>query len=45
MVDGDKFKSHDSGSHFIKLTFKNGHRQKNPYTFVNNLKLQIKISK
>ena len=29
MVDGAKFNSHDSGSHFKKLTFKNGYQKKN----------------
>ena len=40
MVDGAKFNSHDSCSHFKKLTFKNDHWKKNSYTFVY-LKLQV----
>ena len=43
MVDGAKFNSHDSGSHFKKSTFKNGYQKKNEYIFVTGLKLQVRL--
>ena len=39
LVDDAKFNSHDSGSNFKKLTFKNGYLKKNSYIFVTELKL------
>ena len=44
MVDGAKFNSHDSGSHFKKSTFKNGYWKKKSYMFVTELKLQVRLS-
>ena len=44
MVDGAKFNSHDSGSHFKKSTFQNGYWKKNSYIFVTGLKLQVTLS-
>ena len=43
MVDGAKFNSHDSGSHFKKSTFKNGYQKKKEYIFVTGLKLQVRL--
>ena len=40
MLDGSKFNSHGSGSHFKKSTFKNYHWKKNPYIFVTELKFK-----
>ena len=42
MIDGAKFNSHDSGSHFKKSTFKNGHWKEKSYIFVTELKLQVR---
>ena len=36
MVDGAKFNSYDSGSHFKKSTFKNGYWKKKSYIFVTD---------
>ena len=44
MIDGAKFNSHDSGSHFKKSTFKNGCQKKNSYIVVTELKLQVRLS-
>ena len=44
MVNGAKFNSHDSGSHFKKSTFKNGCWKKNSNIFVTELKLQVRLS-
>ena len=44
MVDGAKFNSHDSGSHFNKSNFKNGCWKKNSWIFVSELKLQVRLS-
>ena len=43
MMDGAKFNSHDSGSHFKKSTFKNGHWKKNSYIFSNWVEVASKI--
>ena len=44
MVDGAKFNSHGSGSHYNKSTSKNGYWKKKSHTFVTELKLQVRLS-
>ena len=43
MVDGAKFNSHDSGSHFKKSTFKNGHWKKKIIYLCNWVEVASKI--
>ena len=44
MVNGAKFNSQDSGSHFKKSTFKNSYWKKNPYILVTELGMGMEIS-
>ena len=44
-MDGAKFNSLDSGSHFKKSIFKNGHWKKKSHIFVTELKLQVRFER
>ena len=44
MVDGAIFNSHDSGSHFYKLTFKNGCCKKNYKYLGKKVEVACKLS-